>query len=340
MSHRAQPRQALAHAGRGFVLPVTVMLLALISVGVALMSHRSDQLRSLVTLSRQEQQAAVAAHNALAQALYLSSTMVRRGSRLGDIEIDGRFYRDAEDNYVRYQDAGALFNLRRARTSEIVGLLRALGVADDKTSMLADTLADYVDADSLVRVNGAEAPEYRAAGLPAPRNAPLLMPDELQRIAGWRELDPALMRKVLDQVYLGNVNAVNRYTVTASALAAISGADIEAARELVAQRSPGTQVAIESLPNIARGSFLSASRYITLPSATLFFTVCPARVAWCQHTSLTASADEGETPWHVDYSVRRMRITPLPAPARVAPLPNQPPKLAQPPLMTPFGLFQ
>ena len=78
------------------------------------------------------------------------------------------------------------------------------------------------------------------------------------------------------------------------------------------QGVPGTALAIESLPNIAHGSYLSASRYITLPSVTLLFTVCPPLVAWCQHTSLTATADEGETPWHVDYSVRKMRTAPLP----------------------------
>ena len=82
-----------ARASRGFVLPVTVILLALISVGVSLMAHRSDQLRSLVSASRQEQQASVAVQNALAQALYLTSTLYRRGSRLGDIELDGRYYR-------------------------------------------------------------------------------------------------------------------------------------------------------------------------------------------------------------------------------------------------------
>ena len=97
-------------AGRGFVLPVTVMLLALISVGVALMSHRSDQIRALVTASRDEQQAAAAAGDALAQALFLGSTLIRRGSRLGDIEIDGRWYRRPDGSYVSYQDAAGLFN--------------------------------------------------------------------------------------------------------------------------------------------------------------------------------------------------------------------------------------
>lgn len=327
-------------ARRGFVLPVTVILLALIAVGVALMAHRSDQLRALVVASRQEQQASVAVQNTLAQALYLTSTLYRRGSRMGDIEIDGRYYRTADGSYVRYQDAGGLFNLRRASATEVIGLLRALGVADGQAATLADTLLDYIDADSLVRLNGAEAPDYSAAKLPPPRNAPLLMPTELQRIAGWRELDAATMRAVLDLVYVGTINAVNRYTVKAPVLAAIGGADIDVARALLAQREPGTPLAIESLPNVARGSFLSAGRYITLPSTTILLTICPPLVAWCQHIGLTATPDGGEAPWHVDYSIRQMRPDPLPPTSQVAVLPDQPPTQPPPPLMTPFGNLQ
>lgn len=336
LNHR---RSSLAYPGRGFVLPVTVIMLALVAVGVALMSHRSDQLRALVYASRQEQEASVAVQNTLAQALYLTSTLYRRGSRLDDIELDGRYYRTVDGTYVRYQDAAGLFNLRRASPSELVGLLRALGVADGLATRLADTLLDYTDADDLVRLNGAEAADYRAAKMPPPRNAPLLMPTELQRIIGWRELDPATLRLVLDNVWVGTMNAVNRYTVRAPVLAAISGADIDTARALLAQRAPGTPLAIESLPNVVR-SFLAAGRYITLPSPTTLLTICPPTVAWCQHISLTATADEGETPWHVDYSVRQMRFAPLPPIEQVAILPDQPPQQAPAPLITPFGNLQ
>ena len=332
-------RPAPARSGRGFVLPVTVIMLALIAVGVALMSHRSDQLRALVNASRQEQQASVAVQNTLAQAIYLTSTLYRRGSRLGSIELDGRYYRSADGTYISYQDAGGLFNLRRASSGEVVGLLRSLGVADGQAARLADTLLDYVDADDLVRLNGAEAADYSAAKMPPPRNAPLLMATELQRIIGWRELDPATLRLVLDNVYVGTLNAVNRYTVKAPVLAAVSGADIDTARALLALRAPGTPLAIESLPNVVR-SFLAAGRYITLPSPTTLLTICPPAVAWCQHISLTATADDGEAPWHVEYSVRQMRSTPLPPASQVAVLPDQPPKQAPAPILTPFGNLQ
>jgi type II secretory pathway component PulK len=325
---------------RGFVLPITVILLALVSVGVALMSQRSDQLRTLVSASRQEQLASVAAHNALAQAMYLSSTLQRRGSRLGSIALDGRYYRTADGTFVSYLDGGALLNLMRARPAEVAGLLRALGVAEGQAAALADTLGDYIDADSLVRVNGAEAAEYASAKLPAPRNGALLTVTELQRIAGWHELDAATLQQVLDHVTLGTLNAVNRNTVKAPVLAALGGANIELAGQLVAQRDAGNPLNIESLPAIAQGSYLAVARYITEPSTTLLITVCPPAVAWCQRSSLTATTDEGASPWHLDYSLRQMRAAPLPPIKQVEALPELAPANAPPSPMTPFGIPQ
>ncbi len=339
-----QLRQRACHATgsrvrRGFVLPVTVILLALISVAVSLMAHRSDQLRALVSASRQEQQASAAVQDTLAKALYLTSTLYRRGSRMGDIELDGRYYRTTNGIYVSFQDAAGLLNLRRASSNDLNGLLRALGVPDGKAATLSDTLLDYIDADSLVRLNGAEAADYDAAKLPPPRNAPLLMATELQRVDGWRELDDTTMRAVLDHVYVGTISVVNRYSVKAPVLAAVSGADISVARALIAQRAPGAALALESLPNLANGSFLSAGRYSTLPSPTTLLRICPISVAWCQHIGVTATAD-GESPWHLDFSVRQMRPAPLPPLSQVAILPDQPPTQPPPPLITPFGILQ
>ena len=330
-------RNLLLRHDRGFVLPVTVMLLALISAGVVLMAHRTDQLRQLVTASNEEQAAEAAVQAALAQAQYLAATMFRRGSRLGDIELDGRYYRGAGGAYVSYQDAGGLFNLKGASEIELTRLLTALGIKDDKAAVLTDTLLDYTDADNLVRVNGAEEADYAAAKMPPPRNAPLLMANELQRIYGWRDLEPAMMRSVLDNVYVGPTSVVNRYTVRMPALAAITGADEPAIRDLLQQRAADQPANIESLPSVARGSFLLASRFVTLPSATTIVTVCPPKVAWCQRIGLTATPDSSPAPWHIDFSIRQMRSAPLPPAAQLQPLPDQPPKEPPPALWTIFG---
>ncbi|MDE2502980.1 MAG: general secretion pathway protein GspK [Burkholderiales bacterium] len=321
------------------MLPATVILLALISVGVALMSHRSDQLRELVVASKQEADAEAAVQDTLARMMYISSLLPRTGGQMGTIQLDGRYYDTSSGVYVSVLDGGALIDLRHASGLEISGLLRALGVPEASIDTLTDTLLDYQDADSLVRLNGAEAPDYAAAGMPPPRNGALLMPTELQRIMAWKDLDPATLRKILDNVYVSTDNALNRNTVKAPVLAAAGGADLAAAQALIALRDSGRPLAIESLPNIARGSFFGASRYLAQPSATLLLTLCPTSVAWCQRVSLTTSAD-GEAPWHVDYSLRRPRTDPLPPRSQVTELPDQSPVQQAPVIMTPFGILQ
>jgi general secretion pathway protein K len=330
---------AQAH-GAGFVLPVTVILLALISVGVALMAHRSDQLRSLVTAARQEQQASMQVQRQLAMALVLSNTLPRYKSRLGDIELDGRFYRAADGSFVSYQDAAGLFNLRWASQAELVRFLRAVGVAEDRLVPLADKLLDYMDADDLVRANGAEAADYLAAKLPPPRGAPLLSEHELQRVLGWRDLEAPILAAVLENGYIAPASTLNRYTATAVALSAVSGLSLDGARAALAQRPPGAALEIESLPNVAFGSFLSASRYSMLSSPTVHIKICPAQTAWCQHVSITNTPNSAAGPWHVDYSVRQMRRAALPPIASTPLLPEKPSNTPTPPVITPFGFGQ
>lgn len=332
MRSRLQP-------ARGFVLPVTVIVLALVAVGIALMAHHSDQLRRLVEAAQREQQAAAEVQAALAQAQVLAASMYRQAGRRGTIELDGRFYRTPRGTYISWQDAAGLLNLGRATEVELAALLRAVGVGEERVARLVDTLLDYADADGLTRLNGAEAQQYEAAGLPPPRNAALLVPDEVQRIAAWSALDAALRRRVLDLVAVGPAGGINRYTVKAPVLAAVAGIDVAAAQALLDQRAPGQPVPLESLQATAGGaSLFGMGRYVAMPGPTVVLTICPTQVVWCQRVSLTTT-DADPAPWHVDYSVRQARTTPLPAAQSVAPLPDQPPP-APPPVMLPFGLMQ
>ncbi len=324
----------------GFVLPVTILTLAIVAVGVAVMSHRSDQLRALVLASRQEQQAGSEVQNTVAQIQYLVGTMYRRGSRLGLIELDGRWYRTLGGTTVRFQDAAGLMSLRRATEPDLTALLTVLKLPPDRIPALVDSLLDYADADSLRRLNGAEAPAYAEAHLPPPRNAPLVTPMELRRILHWRDLDEAMLQRVIGNTSIANIGTVNRHTVSAPVLAALGGTDLSTARTLLALRPDGAPVAIESLPNLAGGSFLAAGRFMTLPSPSTQVTICPASVSWCQALSLTATFDLGEGPWHVEYSVRLMRTEPLPRADEVAMLPAAAPTEAPAPIRSPFGNLQ
>ncbi|HEY1128883.1 MAG TPA: hypothetical protein VGF12_05720 [Roseateles sp.] len=326
------------HASGGFVLPVTVAILALISVGIVMMAHRSDELRRLVLTIEADRIATRQVAEASAEALFLGSVLYRRGDSMGNVKLDGRSYLSSSGAVVSYTDAGARLGLRRAPRQDIYRLLVALGLTDlGQVDRLTDVLLDYTDKDDLERLSGAETPEYLAAKLPPPRNDRLLTPTELRRLVAWRDLPEDFLQRFIAHVHTGPVRTVNRYTVQGPVLAAISGLDPTVADELVKAREPGTFLNIDALPTLAESSFLAAGRYITVPSNELLVTICPSRVDWCQHLSVSSTAESAFTPWHVNYSYRLPRRQPLPDTAQLQPLPDQLPDTPPPPLWSPFG---
>ena len=76
------------------------------------------------------------------------------------------------------------------------GLLISAGAASDSADALVDAIADWRDEDELTRLRGAEAADYRQAGLSiVPENAPFRTSAELQQVLGmtaelYRKIEP------------------------------------------------------------------------------------------------------------------------------------------------------
>jgi general secretion pathway protein K len=67
----------------------------------------------------------------------------------------------------------------------LAALFGSVGVDPGKAQSLAAAIADFRDADNLVRPRGAEESEYRSAGLAwGPKNAPFQAVEELQQVLG------------------------------------------------------------------------------------------------------------------------------------------------------------
>ncbi len=82
-----------------------------------------------------------------------------------------------------------LINLNLGSPDDLFALLGIFGVAAEDRGPLIAKLQDYIDADSFIRLNGAEAPQYEEAGLEPPANAPLRTPWEVRRILDWDKVD-------------------------------------------------------------------------------------------------------------------------------------------------------
>lgn len=92
---------------------------------------------------------------------------------------------------LRVQDAGGRININLAGERLLLALFIGLSGSRDAASRATDSILDYRDTDSDRRPNGAEKPDYVAAGRPlGPKNGPFDTIEELNQVLG---LDPALI---------------------------------------------------------------------------------------------------------------------------------------------------
>jgi hypothetical protein len=104
------------------------------------------------------------------------------------VRLDDQRYR-LDDAVLRFQDMRGLINLNLGSYDDLFVLLGIFGVSAEDRGPLIAKLQDYIDEDSLMRLNGAEAPQYEEAGLEPPANAPLRTPWEVRRILDWDKVE-------------------------------------------------------------------------------------------------------------------------------------------------------
>lgn len=183
----------MRHARRGFALVIVLWVLAgLTVVAVAVASSLRTSAES-VKLLRDRVRAEAAFLSTGARVLMLLSTA--RGSQItyesghGTLFADGRpLQTGVTDEWVAVQDLRGLASLNRPAEQRLARLLQGCGADATNATRLVDALLDYLDSDSLKRLNGAEAFEYAGTDLPPPRNAALLSRAEVWRVKGWPEL--------------------------------------------------------------------------------------------------------------------------------------------------------
>jgi general secretion pathway protein K len=109
---------------------------------------------------------------------------------------------------ISVQDERGKINLNEATEQVLIALFRSVGVDPDKAQSLAAAIADFRDADNLMRPGGAEEAEYQAAGLPwGPKNAPFEAVEELKQVLG---VTPEIYQQVFPDLTIYSAsNAIN-----------------------------------------------------------------------------------------------------------------------------------
>ena len=137
---------------------------------------------------------------------------------------------------VRALDESGKIDLNTAPDGLIKGLLQTAAELDaDTAGRLIDVIGDWKDIDDLRRPNGAEAPDYQAAGLNyKPANAPFEAVPELQRVLG---MTPALYGRIAGNLTVySRMASINPAFASRTVLLAVPGATPEIVDTYIAQR--------------------------------------------------------------------------------------------------------
>lgn len=316
---------------KGFVLPVALVLLAIASMSAAYFAEIVTGTMQDAERQQANTDALVKMYSARADILFrLGTTPITALGLGGDanpakvIALDDRAYHAADGTIIQLQDNRGLINLNSVGNERLSRLLNTLGVSYGQHATLIDTLADYIDTDNLKRLNGAEEMEYRAKGLPLPRNSPLITPFEARNVMGWREQKTLWKDDALPAMTTtAKIFATNPTTAPWQVLATIPGVTPELAKQLVALRAlrPLTQIDVANI--LALPAITQVFEFSFLPADSVRVTqhIPGLPLAWRYSVTLMPMTN-GKEPWQIDYFYRTVvpstddKTNPRPLPAR------------------------
>lgn len=172
-----------SHArGIAFVLVLWVIAMLSIMLGSFALVARTENLQSRHLFDTTQ------ARYAAEAGLNLAIFELRKTDPAQRWIADGRPYRfgygDAEIELEITDDSGKI-DINAASGDLLTNLFMGRGVPMDQAQALSDAIQDWRDPDDLKHPNGAEAADYKAAGLSyTPKNAPFDTVSELQQVLG------------------------------------------------------------------------------------------------------------------------------------------------------------
>lgn len=320
---------------RGFILALTLWIIALFGLGVAAINSWVTVTTNNALTLRTRVDDELALSNAKNEIIYAVATrpMTHRGLEIGAdfkrpslddmfssmmqsanetssfVAFDRRPYvLESDPNYaVQIQDGRGLVNLNRISPPLLRRLLALYNAPETLRNQLPDTLQDWIDEDEFTRIAGAEKSDYdRLRRLP-PHNARLITPMEAQSIIGWDQV-PEMWADDMREPIFSTCSSAGFNPNTApekSLLAHMPGLTEDAAKFVIDQRKASSF-------RHAR-DFMDATN-ITIPNEAFFFGTTPGACMVIDfinrstlertRVSLTIVSRSENQPWQVDYAFR------------------------------------
>lgn len=310
---------------RGMALILVLASLALIALVAARFSQRIDELRRQTLSLREHADQSLQARNALAATLYYTSTRPTGPAGFGpalapSLRADGRMYALPDGGQVHVQDQRGLLSLNAIDRAGLVSVLQTLGVAPRDTDAFVDVLEDYIDTDSLKRLNGAEAPEYAAAGLPSPRNDFISTARELDRMPRWRDV-PQVVSALEFWAAPTRQQVVNPNTAPVALLGARWPWAAPAQLELLQSLRDGTPFQNGAQASRATGLPLDRDDYVFHVSAHMRVTVSAAGSPRALQYNVSLTPGGLVAPWLISHIQAVPRVEPRTSTDRAEPFP-------------------
>jgi general secretion pathway protein K len=219
--------------GVALILVLWVTILLTVIAGSFAFAMRTDMqvVQNSVAMARAEAAANGGVHRALLE-------MFKPPSDAERWQADGQAHEitlAGANVTVSALDESGKIDINAAAVELLKGLFLSAGLKDEEAVALLDAVQDWRDADNLRRPNGAEEPEYRAAGLKyKPANAPFQTIEELQLVLGMK---PEIYRRIAGVITVyARQPGLNAAIASRAALLAIPGATAEQVDGYMVQR--------------------------------------------------------------------------------------------------------
>ncbi|MBV8467550.1 MAG: general secretion pathway protein GspK [Burkholderiales bacterium] len=295
---------------RGFVLALTLWVLAAIAIAAAYFADRTHRAIVLAQRSQDNSETLRAMSDSRAEMLYRLATTQLTPYGLGPdmeraVRLDNTRYRAEGQTWLQVQDDLGLINVNRAGDERLTRLLDQYGVGPSDAQPLLDKLHDYIEPGELRRLNGAKTVDYTAAGMPPPTHLPLLTPYQLSAVLGWSDLPFVRDAQFTNLLTTSGVGLLNPNMAPPEVLMTIPGMTKQSAQALIERRQLGPITDVDLVARYAGVPIDTLMFQLQFfPSNSLQITQGGKGLAWALRYNVTFTPTDPDRPWHIDYAFR------------------------------------